>query len=135
MVEVERSLECPACGSTLSQEGWSEGLCPGCILELALESPSLLDEIEGPDEDETLAFSAGVFSRGQILGNRYRVRSLLGRGGMGEIWRASDLKLRVDVALKALRQELLEKPRAVLGLGCWMSVGRTLAWPPQRATV
>jgi WD40 repeat protein len=31
---------------------------------------------------------------------------------MGEVWRAFDLKLRVDVALKALRAELLEHERA-----------------------
>jgi len=43
---------------------------------------------------------------GQVLGERYRIRSQLGAGGMGEVWRAFDLKLRVDVALKALREEL-----------------------------
>jgi WD40 repeat protein/tRNA A-37 threonylcarbamoyl transferase component Bud32 len=49
----------------------------------------------------------------QILGERYQVRSLLGRGGMGEVWRAYDLKLRVDVALKALRVELMADKRAL----------------------
>jgi WD40 repeat protein len=35
---------------------------------------------------------------------------------MGEVWRAYDLKLRVDVALKTLRAELLEKERALEAL-------------------
>ena len=35
---------------------------------------------------------------------------------MGEVWRAYDLKLRVDVALKTLRAELLEKERALQAL-------------------
>jgi len=35
---------------------------------------------------------------------------------MGEVWRAYDLKLRVDVALKTLRGELLEKERALEAL-------------------
>ncbi len=39
---------------------------------------------------------------GQILGSRYEVRRLLGRGAMGEVWLAFDLKLRVEVALKDL---------------------------------
>jgi serine/threonine-protein kinase len=78
-----------------------------------LESPSLLDDLEDIDTEETLTYSRGAFSPGQILGNRYRIRSLLGRGGMGEIWRATDLKLRVDVALKALRAQLLADLRAL----------------------
>ncbi|PWB71824.1 MAG: hypothetical protein C3F15_12320, partial [Holophagae bacterium] len=43
---------------------------------------------------------------GQVLGGRYQIRAFLGQGGMGEVWRAFDLKLRVEVALKALRPAL-----------------------------
>ena len=27
---------CPECGTELGEESWTEGLCPGCLLELAL---------------------------------------------------------------------------------------------------
>ena len=42
---------------------------------------------------------------GQILGDRYQIRGLLGSGGMGEVLHAFDLKLRVDVALKSVRAD------------------------------
>lgn len=43
-----------------------------------------------------------LFSPGAVVGERYEIRGLLGEGGMGEVWRAFDLKLRVEVALKVL---------------------------------
>jgi len=44
----------------------------------------------------------GRFPPGTLLAQRYRVVSLLGRGGMGEVYRANDLLLGQTVALKFL---------------------------------
>jgi hypothetical protein len=44
----------------------------------------------------------GGFAPGHILANRYRIVALVGRGGMGQVYRADDLKLGQPVALGLL---------------------------------
>jgi eukaryotic-like serine/threonine-protein kinase len=49
---------------------------------------------------------------GSVLAGRYRIESLLGIGGMGMVYRATDLSLGLEVALKLLRPELSSRSEA-----------------------
>jgi len=58
----------------------------------------------------------GQFEPGLILVERYRIVSLLGKGGMGEVYRADDLMLKEPVALKILPLHLGERRRVLEAL-------------------
>ena len=54
--------------------------------------------------------SHGRFEPGALLADRYRIVARLGQGGMGEVYRADDLKLGQPVALKFLPPALEHDP-------------------------
>ena len=49
---------------------------------------------------------------GTQLGS-YEITSLIGKGGMGEVYRARDPKLKRDVAIKLLPEEFSRDPERV----------------------
>jgi serine/threonine protein kinase len=63
---------------------------------------------------------------GDVLVQKYRLKSLLGEGGMGAVWRAHSLALDIDVAVKVVRRDaatrdaserLLREARAAASIG------------------
>jgi protein kinase-like protein len=66
---------------------------------------------------------------GTIVARRYRIAGILGRGGMGEVYRADDLKLGQPVALKFLPARLVRDPVLLEHLHGEVRLGRLIAHP------
>src|SRR5574341_1534189 len=87
--------------------------------ELRREVESLLaahERAEGFIDQPAVEVAAGLFAdqpsssiEGKKIGN-YQALSLLGKGGMGEVYLANDLKLGRKVALKVLLQQFMQDP-------------------------
>jgi predicted Ser/Thr protein kinase len=71
----------------------------------------------------------GRFVPGTLLGGRYRIIALLGRGGMGEVYRATDLTLGQSVALKFLPEEAARDQRVLERFHGEVRVARQVSHP------
>jgi serine/threonine-protein kinase len=69
------------------------------------------------------------FVPGTVLNERYRIVASVGRGGMGEVFRADDLRLGQQVALKFLPPELEQDVDARERLIAEVRLARTIAHP------
>ena len=138
---------CSNCGARLPKSQ-VRGLCPRCLLRLASPDSessqpggssritrSRDDPFEaGPGETGPGVALSGVEEAesrlpGEVLAGRYRLVAQLGRGAMGEVYRADDRKLGQPVALKLLPEKLRKKPGLLQRFFSEVKLARQVAHP------
>ncbi|MEM7245395.1 MAG: protein kinase [Acidobacteriota bacterium] len=66
---------------------------------------------------------------GTTLTNRYYIHSRLGRGGMGEVFRAQDRELEEQVAIKVIRGDVASDPKVLERFKSEIRLARRIAHP------
>jgi serine/threonine-protein kinase len=104
-----RHFNCPSCSKEISIDS---ATCPGCGALIDDGATRRFDARNTPTQSYD-SIDDARFVPGTILSQRYRIVGLLGKGGMGEVYRADDLKLSQPVALKFLPDHLLSDGAAL----------------------
>lgn len=131
---------CASCGSEISP---NSRFCPSCgtaVGSLEFATRTVAMSTPGPfpkssdSQRSSVSHSSGSvddsrFLPGALLAGRYRIVALLGRGGMGEVYRADDLTLGQEVALKFLPEAVASYPDAVSRFHNEVRVARQVSHP------
>ena len=119
-------MRCPACSTTVSDLSTVCPSCGGSLTPAAVATVTSAGEAFGsrlqPAADQPR-------TAGSILAGRYRIVGLLGRGGMGEVYCADDLKLAQPVALKFLAAGVATDPAALARFHTEVRVARQVSHP------
>jgi len=102
------ALFCPNCGENLKPKDPSSSVDEAAMMTLGgLET---LDDTVIPNRDGS---TGTQLEAGTVFAERYHIQSVIGRGGMGVVYKAEDSLANKDVALKLIRPERLAGSNAV----------------------
>jgi serine/threonine-protein kinase len=130
---VDSSNETTLVGDKLGIEG--ETIAPPTPRRTPSHSPTPPHRSSRPSSSSSALLSSsdsiggGRFTPGQIIADRYRVVALAGRGGMGEVYRAEDLKLSQIVAIKFLPAALSQDAGALARFHSEVRIARQVSHP------
>jgi serine/threonine protein kinase len=106
---------------------------PPSSLATPQQAPSHSRPRSSPPSNPTLTTSdpigGGRFAPGAIVAERYRIVALLGRGGMGEVYRAEDLRLSQVLAIKFLPEALTQDEAALARFHSEVRIARQVSHP------
>jgi tetratricopeptide (TPR) repeat protein/predicted Ser/Thr protein kinase len=100
---------CPTCKTENSE---TANFCSNCATALRTDAGSGTRPLPG-SATQTYEARTWDLPTGSTFGGRYQIIELLGRGGMGRVYRALDTKTREEVAIKLIRQDIAEDKRTL----------------------
>src|ERR1035438_4674447 len=119
-------VRCRSCSSENPDRNHFCGVC-GEALGSASELPT--DAMPRTTSTPSGSFDEGRFPAGTVLAGRYRIVGLVGQGGMGEVYRATDLKLGQPVALKFLPAATAKNPQLLARFHAEVRIARQVSHP------
>jgi eukaryotic-like serine/threonine-protein kinase len=120
---------CPACGSPATDHESGTGIEDLPTRLATDETPAAERSSSAGWLSSSGAINHGRFEPGAVIDGRYRIIGLLGRGGMGEVFRADDLRLGQPVALKFLPVGLSQDPVRLAQLHNEVRMAREVSHP------
>ncbi|MCC6489068.1 MAG: serine/threonine protein kinase [Candidatus Hydrogenedentes bacterium] len=98
-------VKCPKCGTAHETGQLRCATCGGALPQVRMQPPSSSDAQPRSNSGKQGHFT---FNKGQVIANRYTVVDIVGRGGMGCIYRVQDNTLKEEVALKTLLPQYVQ---------------------------